>query len=95
MQEIMLCDFIGLMGSVGYLSTYAALQFRREFAKSITYSLANFLSALLVSISLVYDFNLASMAIQISWMVISSYGVFRCLKYRFRRNRNLRVATFA
>ncbi|MDD9900866.1 MAG: cyclic nucleotide-binding protein [Alphaproteobacteria bacterium] len=80
-MEMHLGDVLGILGAVGYLTAYAALQIRREFAKSVFYSISNFLSALLVAISLLYDFNLAAMIIQMTWMVISGFGIYRCLKY--------------
>lgn len=86
MELITLFDVIGVLGACGYLLSYAILQLKREFAESIIYSLANFMAAFLVSISLIYDFNLASMIIQIFWMIISGYGVYKCLKYKLQQS---------
>lgn len=80
MEATFLTDFVGILGAIGYLASYAILQFKREFAHSVYYSLANFCSASLVAFSLLFAFNIASMIIQVAWIIISSYGIYVCLK---------------
>lgn len=82
-MEFTLYSIIGLVGAFGYLFSYALLQFKRDYAKTLSYSMLNLFSALLVAVSLIKDFNAGSMFIQISWIAISVYGVFRCIKYLF------------
>ena len=57
------------------------LQFDRIDPKGFWYSFNNMLVAILVTVSLVYNFNLASMVIEVFWFTLSVYGL---LKY-FRK----------
>ena len=41
------------------------------------YSLLNGLGALLIMVSLIYNFNLSSFVIEIAWLMISAYGLWR------------------
>lgn len=81
--------FIGLIGAFGYLISYAFVQMRRDYAKTMDYSVINLLSAALVAFSLTRDFNLGSMFIQIMWIFISLYGVYRCMKYKLMEKNSL------
>lgn len=75
-------SIIGLIGAIGYVIPYAILQIRREFAKTISYSLVNFISGGMVVYSLTYDYNLAAMISNVFWMGLSLFGIYRCLKYK-------------
>lgn len=75
-------DFIGLSGVALLIVTYALLQLDRIDPKGFWYSFNNLLVAMLVTVSLIYTPNLASIVIEIFWFLISLYGV---AQY-FRRN---------
>ena len=68
-------DFIGLTGVALLIVTYALLQLDRINPKGFWYSFNNLLVAILVTVSLVYTPNLASIVIEIFWFLISLYGV--------------------
>ena len=55
--------------------TYALLQLDRIDPKGFWYSFNNLLVAILVTVSLIYTPNLASIVIEIFWFLISLYGV--------------------
>ena len=74
-------DILGVLGSVLYLYSYVLVQIKRNFAKSIEYSLMNFAAACLVLVSLYQNFNLAAVVCNISWGLISVYGIYRCWAY--------------
>jgi len=78
MTTVNLPDIIGLVGVVLLITTYGLLQFDRIDPKGFWYSFNNMLVAILVTVSLVYNFNLASMVIEIFWFTLSVYGL---LKY--------------
>jgi hypothetical protein len=80
-RMITLFDFIGLLGVLLSLFCYGRVQLQREYAKKISYSLLNFVSALLLSVSLFKNWNLSSFVCNALWGMISAYGVYRCLKY--------------
>ena len=68
-------DLIGLTGVALLIITYALLQLDRIDPKGFWYSFNNLLVAILVTVSLVYTPNLASIVIEIFWFLISLYGV--------------------
>ncbi len=68
-------DFIGLTGVALLIVTYALLQLDRIDPKGFWYSFNNLLVAILVTVSLVYTPNLASIVIEVFWFLISLYGV--------------------
>jgi hypothetical protein len=78
MTNINLPDIVGLMGVALLISTYGLLQFDRIDPKGFWYSFNNMLVAILVTVSLLYNFNLASMVIEVFWFTLSVYGL---LKY--------------
>lgn len=75
-----LFDVLGLAGVSISLCCYARVQWQREYAKQISFSLLNLASSLLLSISLLYKWNLAAFTNNFIWGVISIYGVCRSLK---------------
>jgi|TARA_R110001592_G_scaffold17786_3_gene74367 hypothetical protein len=76
-------DVIGLIGVILLITTYGLLQFDRIDPKGFWYSFNNMIVAILVTVSLYYTFNLASMVIEVFWFSLSVYGV---VMYYKRRN---------
>lgn len=68
-------DLIGLSGVALLIITYALLQLDKIDPKGFWYSFNNLLVAILVTVSLVYTPNLASIVIEIFWFLISLYGI--------------------
>ena len=68
-------DIIGLTGVALLLVTYALLQADRIDPKGFWYSFNNLIVAILVTVSLIYTPNLASIVIEIFWFIISLYGL--------------------
>lgn len=75
-------DFIGGIGVVLVLATYGLLQAGRMTADDLAYSVANLVGAILIGISLLYAFNLASFVIEVFWATASAYGIWRALRRR-------------
>ena len=75
-------DIIGLLGVALILLAYGLLQLERINPKSVHYSAFNGIGAILILISLIYSFNLASFIIEIAWLVISVFGLVKALKNR-------------
>ena len=75
-------DFVGNLGVLCVLGTYLGLQMDRLELKGLTYSLINGLGALLILVSLFFNFNLSSFAIEIVWLLISAYGIRNYLRRR-------------
>ena len=70
-------DLIGFMGVALLIGTYALLQFDRIDPKGFWYSFNNMMVAILVTVSLVYTPNLASIVIEFFWFIISIYGLWK------------------
>ncbi|MBE0513335.1 hypothetical protein [Sulfurimonas sp.] len=68
-------DVVGIVGVAMVLATYFLLQSEKIDAKGFLYSFLNFLGALLIVYSLLYNWNLASFIIEIVWVLISLYGL--------------------
>lgn len=77
-------DLLGNIGVVLILATYLLLQLEKLSATSLLYSATNGLGALLILVSLIYQFNLSAFIIEAFWLLISIYGLVRY----FSRNRS-------
>ncbi len=75
-------DFVGNVGVLLILASYLLLQQGRLDADAPVYSFANAAGALLILISLWYEFNLSAFVIELSWLFISLYGLWRSYKRR-------------
>lgn len=75
-------DFVGNLGVVCVLGSYFLLQTGRLRADTVAYGVINATGAVLIGISLLYDFNLSSMIIEIAWFTISVFGIVRVLRLR-------------
>lgn len=74
-----LYDGFGLVGVLIILAAYMALQSEKLSIKDWRYSGANAAGAGLILVSLCFSFNLASFIIEIVWLIISLWGVWRAL----------------
>ncbi|MFA6279445.1 MAG: hypothetical protein WC612_01450 [Bdellovibrionales bacterium] len=81
-------DFAGLVGMSLGLYSYARLQWQRDYAKRLQYSLLNSINAALMLYSLSNNWNLAAFTSMSIFGLLSLYGVYRCLKYRWLESRS-------
>lgn len=81
-MTITLYDSLGIGGVVIILIAYLLLQLEKLTAQDWRYSAANAVGALLILISLLFSFNLASFIIEIAWLLISIFGLFKALSSR-------------
>ncbi len=79
-------NYIGLVGVALYVCAYFLLQLGRIDGNGNIYCLANLAAASLVLWSLSVDFNLSSVLIQITWVVLSIVGLGR--RWRARTSQN-------
>ncbi|GLQ20807.1 hypothetical protein ACFFUB_01970 [Algimonas porphyrae] len=75
-------DLIGLSGVALILTAYFALQTERVRSEDWRFSGINGLGALLILVSLYFTFNLASFVIEIFWLLISGYGLWKAWRRR-------------
>lgn len=72
-------DFVGNIGIVLILWAYFSVQRGKLSATEARFNLMNLCGAVLILVSLCYSFNLSSFLIEIAWISISLYGLW---KYR-------------
>ncbi len=81
-MTITLYDILGIGGVAIILFAYLALQLEKLSVLDWRYSALNGVGALLILISLMFSFNLASFIIEIAWLLISLFGLFRAFQKR-------------
>lgn len=81
-MTLTLYDTLGIIGVVIILIAYLALQIEKLSAQDWRYSAMNGVGALLILVSLCFSFNLASFIIEIAWLAISLFGLFRAFQKR-------------
>ncbi len=70
-------DCVGTIGVVMILIAYFLAQTERLSGQSLSYSTVNLVGSIMITVSLVYDFNLSSFIIEMAWISISVYGIVR------------------
>jgi len=81
-------DLVGNVGVVVLMITYLMLQLNKLRSDELAYSLLNAIGASLIVISLLYDFNLSALLMEVFWVLISFVGI-----YRYFRQKALRSET--
>ena len=72
-------QYIGISGALTYLLSYFLLQVGKLDGNGNSYSLLNMLAAVFVMISLTTHFNIGSFIIQISFISLSIYAIFKSI----------------
>ena len=75
-------DWIGLTGTLMVLLAFFLLQAGRLSGNGIAYQLLNLLGAACVLVSLLGAFNPAVFLMELTWVLISAYGIMRTLRNR-------------
>jgi hypothetical protein len=70
-----LFDIIGMSGTILVVGAFFMLQLEKLTPKSLAYNLINLTGAILLLISLCYNFNLASFVIELFWIAASIIGL--------------------
>jgi predicted membrane protein len=81
-MESILYNSIGLVGITLIIVAFFLLQIDKIKSTDLSYSILNLVGALFHIISLLYAFNLASLIIEIFWVAISGYGIWKFYKRR-------------
>lgn len=80
LNAINLPDSLGLMGVALTLMAYALLQTEKINANSKSYSLINAIASLLIMYSLYFEWNLSAFVMEVTWLLLSIYGLWRAYK---------------
>ena len=74
-----IANILGMVGVAMILVVYALLQTDVMDKSSLSYSMINFIGSALILFSLMHAWNLPSFIIEVAWLVISAYGIYRCM----------------
>jgi multidrug transporter EmrE-like cation transporter len=82
-------DFIGNVGVVVLMVTYLMLQLNKLRSDGLAYSLLNAIGASLIVVSLLFDFNLSALLMEVFWVLISFVGIYRYFRLKSLRSETL------
>ena len=82
-------DFLGNVGVIVLIVTYLMLQLNKLSSDGLAYSLLNAIGASLIVISLLYDFNLSALLMEVFWVLISLVGIYRYFRLKALRSETL------
>ncbi len=68
-------DVVGTIGVALILIAYVLLQIGRLRSDAAMYSLLNAVGAILILVSLAYEFNFAAFLMEFAWLLVSLYGL--------------------
>ena len=82
-------DFVGNIGVVILMVTYLMLQLSKLSSDGLAYSLLNAVGASLVVISLLSNFNLSALLVEVFWVLISLIGIYRYFRLKALRSETI------
>ena len=82
-------DLLGNIGVVGLVFTYLMLQMNKISSDGLAYSLLNAISAGLIVASLLFNFNLSALLVEVFWVLISCLGIYRYFRLKGFRSETL------
>lgn len=71
-------NFIGIIGDIITLWVYFLLHANKVKHDQLMYSTYNLIGSVLILTSLFHHWNLPAAIIEISWIIISGYGIWKC-----------------
>lgn len=72
-------NILGTAGVATIVITYVLLQTERLRSDSLYYSLLNAVGAVLILVSLYFEFNFPSSVVEFFWLLISLFGIVKYL----------------
>jgi multidrug transporter EmrE-like cation transporter len=82
-------DFVGNIGVVILVITFLMLQLNKIPSDGLAYSLLNAIGASLIVVSLLFDFNLSALLMEVFWVLISFVGIYRYFRLKALRSQTL------
>ena len=73
-------QIIGFIGMLLVVYAYLLLQIKKYTITSFPYQILNLIGAILLLISLFVHFNLGSFVIEVFWIIITLFGMYKNLK---------------
>jgi multidrug transporter EmrE-like cation transporter len=84
-----LVDFIGNIGVVVLMIAYLMLQLNKLRSDGLAYSVLNAAGASLIIVSLLVNFNLSALLMEVFWVLISFVGIYRYFRLKTPRSQTL------
>ena len=84
-----LLDLVGNIGVVILVITFLMLQLNKIPSDGLAYSLLNAIGASLIVVSLLFDFNLSALLMEVFWVLISFVGIYRYFRLKALRSETL------
>jgi len=81
-----LLDLVGNVGVVILMVTYLLLQLNKIRSDDLMYSLLNAAGASLIVVSLLVNFNLSALLMEVFWVLISFVGIYRHFRLKALRS---------
>jgi hypothetical protein len=75
-------DIVGFVGAAVFVAAYFANQQRWLRSEDWRYPCVNLIGAVLILVSLVFEWNFPSVVIEVFWAIISVYGMAKSLRER-------------
>ena len=75
-------DALGMLGAAMVMGAYALNQAGRLASADLRFPLVNLVGSVLILVSLLFAFNLPAFVIEIFWIAISVYGIWRAREIR-------------
>lgn len=79
-------DFVGNLGVAILMITYLLLQLDKIKSANLSYSVLNAVGASLIVASLIVDFNLSALLMEVFWVLISFIGIGRHFRLKTIRS---------
>lgn len=92
MMTVELHDIAGTAGVILIVTCYFLLQIGRMRNDSLAFSAGNAAGAVLIIVSLLFEFNASAFLIEVFWLLISLVGIVR---YLMRRNASKKATPVA
>ena len=80
-------DLIGFAGSFFIVAAFAYSNLTTQM-NALWFNLSNLLGAALLTVSLTVNYNLPTMVLEVVWMAIAVFGIFKALRTRGSNDRN-------
>lgn len=77
-----LLDLVGNVGVVVLMIAYLMLQLNKLRSDDLAYSLMNAAGASLIVLSLLVNFNLSALLMEVFWVLISFIGIYRYFRLK-------------
>jgi len=82
-------DLIGNIGVIVLMITYLMLQLNKLRSDGLAYSVLNAAGASLIVASLIVNFNLSALLMEVFWVLISCVGIYRYFRFKSLRSQTL------